>query len=68
MDLREMDDEFFDIRTNHDIMTAPVRDYIEEWLRKYIIKIIEPDQQEIVATFMPPPSQKTSTKEAQKNK
>ena len=57
MDLREMKIEFFEINTRHEIMVAPMREYTEEWLRKIIIKITEPNQQETVATIMPPSTQ-----------
>jgi hypothetical protein len=52
----------------HDIMVAPMRDYIEDWLRKSLIKFIEPEQQEIVATVMPPQTWQASTKEAPSSK
>jgi len=45
-----------------------MREYIEEWLRKPLIKIIELDQQETVVIVMPPPTQESSTKEAPTNK
>jgi hypothetical protein len=34
-----------------------MREYIEEWLRKFLIKITEPYQQEMVAAIMPPQQQ-----------
>jgi len=55
--LREMENELFEINTNHDIMVAPMREYIEEWLRKSIINITKIDQQEVVTIAMPPPTQ-----------
>jgi hypothetical protein len=39
MDLREMENEMFEINTKHEIMVAPMREYIEDWLRKSLIKI-----------------------------
>jgi hypothetical protein len=64
MELREMDNELFKIKTKHEITVVPMREYFEDWLRKYLIKIIEPEQQEIVATFMPHQPKQASTKEA----
>jgi len=32
MDLREMENELFEIKTRHEIMVAPTREYIEDWL------------------------------------
>jgi hypothetical protein len=68
MDLREMENELFEIKTRHEIMVAPMREYIEDWLRKSLIKITEPEQQEMVATVMPPQPQQASTKEAPPSK
>jgi hypothetical protein len=62
--LREMENEMFEIKTKHEIMVAPMREYIEEWLRKSLINITETDQHEVVTTVMPPLVQHLSTKEA----
>jgi hypothetical protein len=62
MDLREMENELFKIKTRHEITVAPMRKYIEDWLRKSLIKITEPDQQEMVAAIMPPQQQQASKK------
>jgi hypothetical protein len=45
-----------------------LREYIEEWLRKTLIKITEPENQETVAVVMPPQPQQASTKEAPPSK
>jgi len=58
-----MENEMFKIKTNHEIMVAPMREYIKYCLRKYLIKIIYQEQQEIVTTVMPPQPQQASTKE-----
>jgi hypothetical protein len=42
---------------------APLREYIEEWLKKALIKITEPKNQETVREFMPPQPQQMSIKE-----
>jgi hypothetical protein len=63
-----MENELFEIKTKHEIMVAPMREYIEEWLRKSLIKITETDQHEVVTTIMPPPTQQPSTKEASTSK
>ena len=50
-------------------MVAPMREYIEEWLTKELVNIIETDQHEVVIVVIPPPSQKQpSTKDASRNK
>ena len=46
-------------------MVAPMREYIEEWLRKSLIKIIDPYQQDMVVVVIPPPTkQHQPTKDA----
>jgi len=42
---------------------APLRKYNEEWLKKAIIKIIEPKTQEIVTKVMPPQPQHVPIKD-----
>jgi hypothetical protein len=42
MDIREMEIALFKIKTKYDITVPPMSGYIEEWLRKSIIKITEP--------------------------
>jgi hypothetical protein len=59
MDLREMENELFKIKTKHEITMPPMRKYIEDRLRKTLIKIFELDQQEMVAAITPPPTQNT---------
>jgi 50S ribosomal subunit-associated GTPase HflX len=39
IDLREMENELFEIKTKHEIIVAPMREYIEEWLTKALVKI-----------------------------
>jgi hypothetical protein len=40
-----------------------LREYIEEWLKKALIKITEPENQETVTVVMPPQPQHTPIKE-----
>jgi hypothetical protein len=63
MDMREFENELFEIKTRHEIMVAPLREYIKEWLKKALIKITKPKNQEIVAVVMPPQPQQASIKE-----
>jgi hypothetical protein len=42
MDMREFENELFEITTKHEIIVPPLREYIEEWLKTTLIKITEP--------------------------
>jgi hypothetical protein len=42
--------ELFDIKVRKEITIAPIRDYIENWLKNALTKIMELDQEEVVAT------------------
>jgi hypothetical protein len=53
----------FEIKTKHEITMAPLREYIEEWLKKALIIIIEPENQEIVIAVMQTQPQHTPIKE-----
>jgi len=64
MDLRELEKELFELKTRNEITVAPLREYIEELLRRTLIKIIKLEQQETVASVMPHQPQQASTKEA----
>jgi hypothetical protein len=69
IDLREMENELFEIKTKHEIMVSPMREYIEEWLTKALVKITKTDQHEVVTVVMPPPAQQQpSTKDASTSK
>jgi hypothetical protein len=48
IDFRDMESSLFDIRVRHEIIIAPMRDYIENWLKNALIKITEPDQEVVV--------------------
>jgi hypothetical protein len=64
MDLREFENQLFEIKTKHEITVAPLREYIEEWLKKALIRITEPENQEAVTVVMPPQPQHTPIKES----
>jgi hypothetical protein len=68
IDLREKENEMFEIKTKHDIMVSPMREYIEKWLRKSFINITETDHHKAVTTVMPPTTQQPYTKDASRNK
>jgi hypothetical protein len=42
---------------------APLREYIEEWLKNALIEIIKPKNQEIVRAVMPPQPQQVYIRE-----
>jgi len=54
IDLREFENQLFEIKTKHEIIVAPLREYIEEWLKKALIRITELENQETVVTVIPP--------------
>ena len=62
MEMREFENELFEIKTRHEIIVAPLREHIEEWLRKSLIKITEPENQEAVVEVTPPQPQQKYTK------
>jgi hypothetical protein len=41
IDYREYENELFKIKVKQEVIVAPLRQYIEEWLKKALIKIIE---------------------------
>jgi len=49
-DLRDLEGILFDIKIRHEINVAPMKDYIEEWLKKSLINITEEIQEEAVST------------------
>jgi hypothetical protein len=57
LDLKELENELFETNTKQEITISPMREYIEQWLRKSLVKITKTDQQEASNTIMPPPSQ-----------
>jgi hypothetical protein len=57
LDIKELENELFETKTKHEIMVSSMREYIEQWLRKDLVKTTKMDQQKVVNTVMPPPSQ-----------
>jgi hypothetical protein len=55
--LKELENELFETKMKHEIMVAPMKEYIKQWLRKSLVKITEIDQQEVGNAVMPPPAQ-----------
>jgi hypothetical protein len=47
IDLRELENDIFNIKIQHEINVAPMRSYIEEWLQKEIDKLIDEGQQAV---------------------
>jgi uncharacterized protein YpbB len=43
-ELRELEGTIFDIKIREEINVAPMKEYIENWLKQSLIKIIEEDQ------------------------
>jgi hypothetical protein len=41
--LREFENRLFKIKTKHEITIALLREYIDEWLKKELIKTVEPE-------------------------
>jgi hypothetical protein len=64
MDFKDMENSLFDIKVRQEIIVAPMREYIENWLKKALIKITESDQEEAVATGQVVPT-KESIKDIQ---
>jgi hypothetical protein len=52
-----LENELFETKTRQEITVAPMREYIEHWLRNSLVKITEIDQQEVDNTVKPPPTQ-----------
>ena len=47
---RDLKSTLFDIKLRQEITAAPMRDYIENWLKNALTKIMELYQEEVVAT------------------
>jgi uncharacterized protein YecA (UPF0149 family) len=68
LDLREFKRQFFNNKNKHKIIVSPLREYIEEWLKKALIEITEPKNQEIVRSVMPLQPQQMSIMEQASSK
>jgi hypothetical protein len=47
IDYREIEGELFNIKVKQEVIVAPLRDYIEEWLNKSIAKILKYQQKQL---------------------
>jgi hypothetical protein len=59
-DIRDIEKELFDAKIKHETTVSPMQEYIEVWLKKALIKIIEPDQPKLVTTAMEPPAENST--------
>jgi hypothetical protein len=50
MDFKDMKKLLFDIIVTQEVIVAPIREYIKNWLKKALIKIIESYQEEAIST------------------
>jgi hypothetical protein len=50
MDFKDLENSLFDIKVRQEIMVAPMREYIENWLKNALIKITESDQEKTITT------------------
>jgi phosphotransferase system IIA component len=51
LDLRDLEGELFNIKIQHEINVAPMKNYIEEWFKKEINKLTN-EGKEIVETVL----------------
>jgi hypothetical protein len=68
IDLREFENQLFEIKTKQEIVVAPLREYIEDWLKNTLIRINEPKNQETITMIMPLQPQHTPIKESTSSK
>jgi hypothetical protein len=72
IDYREIEDSLFDIRVRQEIIVTPMRDYIENWLKQALIKIMETDQEMAVTNGQRIPTKEntkgTSTEDREREK
>jgi hypothetical protein len=50
IEFRDFERTLFDIKFKQEITVTPMREYIENWLKQDLIKIIEEDKTEVVGT------------------
>ena len=53
IDLREFEIRLFENKTKHGIIVPPLREYIEKWLKKALIRITELENQEAITMVVP---------------
>jgi hypothetical protein len=66
-ELKDIENELFDTKIKHEIMVPPMWEYIEQWLKNALVKVIEPNHQEAVTTIRAPPIEQ-HTKETSTSK
>jgi len=64
IDMREFENQLFEIKTKHEIIMALLNEYINKWLKKTLIIITKPENQEALTTVIPPQPQQTPIKES----
>jgi hypothetical protein len=47
-----LEGELFDVKIKHEINVVPMKDCIEEWFRKYLIKITKENQEATVSVVL----------------
>jgi hypothetical protein len=40
-ELKDIEDELFDLKIKHELMVAPLREYIEQWLKNALVRIVD---------------------------
>jgi hypothetical protein len=59
MDFKYLENSLFDIKVRQEIMVAPIREYIKNWLKNDLIKIIESDQEKTIITIQVVPTKES---------
>jgi hypothetical protein len=62
IDMKELENDLFEIKVKHETIVSPLREYILEWLKEALIKFTEPKNQETTQGVMLTHPQPTSTK------
>jgi hypothetical protein len=57
LDLIGLKNELYETKTKHETTISPMREYIEQWLTKALVKITKIYQQEVVNSVIQPPTQ-----------
>ena len=65
--IKNIEKELFNARIKHETMVSPMQEYIELLLKNALIKIIDPDQQNLDTIAMKPPA-KNSTRSTSTSK
>jgi hypothetical protein len=70
IDLRDLEDEIFNINIWHEINVAPMRSYIEEWFKKTIDKLTDEGKKavETVPITVDESNKRTSARKLQKER